>query len=81
MKLKVRKHNKDGTVRIETSGDIKEILINEEFLHPEDESISLCFRGRESSGIIELKIKDVEKVVDALKKRQHLIKGIKIFKE
>ncbi len=81
MKVKIKKHNKDGIVRIESSGEIKEVQINEEFLHPEDESISLCFRGRESSGIIELKIKEVERLVDALKKRSHLIKGIKVFKE
>ena len=81
MRIKVKKSNKDGIVRIESSGDVKEILINEEFMHPEDESISVCFRGKESSGIVELSIEDARRLVDALKKRSHLIKGIKIFKE
>ena len=30
MQLKIRKENKDGVVRMETSGELKEILINED---------------------------------------------------
>ncbi len=77
MIAKIKKNNSDGHVRLETSGDIQEVIINEEFLHPGDESISLCFRGKDSSGIIELKTSEFEKVYDTVKKRLHLIKGIK----
>ncbi len=79
MKAKIKKLNSDGVVRVETSGDIKEILINEEFLHPKDESISLCFKGKNSSGIIELTIKEVRELTEALKKKQHLIKDVKLI--
>ena len=48
MQLKIRKENKDGVVRMETSGELKEILINEDILHPNKESISLCFMGKRS---------------------------------
>lgn len=77
MKAKVKKVNKDGVVRVETGGEIKEVIINEEFLHPDDETISLCFRGEHSSGIIELKTEEFEKVYNTIKKRMHLIKGFK----
>jgi hypothetical protein len=80
MKAKIKKMNSDGVVRLETGGDIKEILINEEFLHPQDESISLCFKGKSSSGIIELTIKEVKELTDALKKKQHLIKDVKVIR-
>ncbi len=77
MQVRIRKENQDGIVRIETSGDIKEILINEDFLHPDNESISVCFRGKSSSGIIDFSPSEIEKLYDAVKNRIHLIKGFK----
>ena len=81
MKAKIKKVNSDGIVRLETSGKIKEILINEEFLYPEEESISICFRGENSSGIIEIKTKEFEEIYKQLEKKLHLIKGFKIIKD
>jgi hypothetical protein len=79
MKIKVKKVNKDGLVRLETSGEIKDVLINEDFLSPNDETIALCFRGENSSGIVELRTKEFEEVYKQIRKRIHLIKGIKIL--
>lgn len=80
MNCKIRKQNADGSVRLETSGSIKEVLINEDFLHPNNESISLCFVGKNSSGIIDLSTKEVEILLEAVRKRNHVMKGIKIIK-
>ncbi len=81
MKLKVKKENKDGIVRLESSGEIKEILINEAFMDGKNERISVCFKGINSSGIIDLSPAEIEKILSATKNRIHLIKGIKVFKE
>jgi len=81
MKLKLRKTNKDGLIRVESGGQIKEILINEDFLHPGSESISICFRGKDSSGIIDFTAKELEEVYKATKQRMHLIKGAKVFEK
>ncbi len=81
MNCKIRKQNSDGSVRLETSGSIKEVLINEDFLHPDSESISLCFSGKNSSGIIDLSTREMKIVFDAIKKRNHLMKGFKVIKE
>ena len=77
MKIKIRKQNSDGVMRVETSGAIKEVLINEDFMHPNAESISVCFRGKNSSGIIDFKPEELEKLLQYVKSRMHLIKGIK----
>jgi hypothetical protein len=77
MKIKIRKSNGDGIVRLETSGEIKEILINEDILNPKDESISLCFRGKNSSGIVDLTPSEAEMFINSVKNRLHLIKGMK----
>ena len=77
MKLKVRKINQDGIVRMESSGKVKEILINEDILHPDEESISVCFQGKSSSGIIDFTPAEIEKLYKSVKNRMHLIKGFK----
>ncbi|MFH1399868.1 MAG: hypothetical protein ABIG95_07230 [Candidatus Woesearchaeota archaeon] len=77
MQIKLRKENKDGIMRVETSGEIKEILINENLLYPDQESISVCFRGASSSGIIDFSPSEFEKLFDTVKSRIHLIKGFK----
>lgn len=79
MKLKVRKGNQDGSARIETAGAIKEIVINEDFLHPGAESISICFKGKNSSGIIDITPEEFEQIQESLKGRLHLIRGMKTF--
>jgi len=80
MLVKVKKHNQDGVVRLESSGEIKEILINEDFLNPEEASVHLCFRGKNSSGIIELKPEEVEDLIKTVSSRMKLLKGSKVLK-
>lgn len=77
MQVKIKKQTADGIVRLETRGEVKEIVINESFFDPKEESISLCFRGKTSSGIIDLSPKEAEKLCNSVKGRLHLIKGIK----
>ena len=77
MQLRLRIKNKDGIVRIENSTKIQEVMINEDFLHPENESIALGFRNRDSSGIIEFTVKEFEKLAESVKRKMHLIKGFK----
>jgi len=80
MKAKIKKLNSDGIVKLETSGDIKEVRINEDFLHPKDESIALCFRGKNSSGIIELNVKEFQELAQRVEKSLHLLGEVKIIK-
>lgn len=80
MNIKIKKKNKDGIVRLESSGNIKEVIINEDILKPDAENVSLCFKGKDSSGIIYLKPSEIEKLYYSVKEKMHLIKGFKTFK-
>jgi hypothetical protein len=80
MKVKIKKNNSDGLVKLESKGELKEVLLNEDFLHPEDASIALCFRGKDSSGIVELSENEIDVLFEELKKRRHLMKNIKVMK-
>lgn len=79
MNVKVKKRNKDGLVRLETNGDIKEVLVNEN-LKASDESVSVCFKGSTSSGIVELSTNELEKLYNSVKEYLHLVKGAKKLK-
>jgi len=80
MKIKVRKQNKDGIVRLETSGQVKEVLINEDIFNPKGESVSVCFKGIDSSGIVEFSTKEIEQLMKSVKNRMHLIKSFGKYK-
>ena len=77
MQVKVKKSNVDGVTRLEVMGRVREILINEDFMNPDKEMISVCFRGKSSSGIIDFTPKELEDIMQAVKGRMHLIKGMK----
>ena len=80
MKIKTKKQNSDGIVRLESSGEVKEVIINEDFLHPDEASIAVCFRGKNSSGIIEMTPKEIEKLYNSVFPKIHLMKDIKVMK-
>ncbi|PLW80003.1 hypothetical protein C0585_04920 [Candidatus Woesearchaeota archaeon] len=81
MKIKVLNQGSDGQIRLESKGTIKEVMINEDFFHPEDETIAIGFKGRNTSGLIEFTSKELEELLKEVKKRTHLIKDFKVLKE
>ncbi len=80
MKVKAKKQNEDGIVRLESGGEIKEIIINEDFLHPKDASIALCFRGKNSSGIVELTPEEIKFISKKIAPKMHLLGDVKVMK-
>jgi predicted AlkP superfamily phosphohydrolase/phosphomutase len=66
-----------GYSKIENNAEIKEIMINEDFLHPSNESIAIGFRNKDSSGLIELTVEEFEQLSQEVTKKIHLIKGFK----
>ncbi len=80
MNAKVKKKNKDGLVRLETSGEIKDIVIKEDFVKPEKTIVSLCFRGKDSSGIIELSQKEIEGIYKDVQPQLDALRNVKLMK-
>jgi hypothetical protein len=79
VKIKIKKANKDGIVRLESSGQVKEVLINEDFMNPKGESIAVCFKGESTSGIVEFSPAEFDMLQRSLKSRMHLIRGMKVL--
>lgn len=80
MKIKLKYKTDKGIIRLENSVDIKELLMNEDFLHPDEESVAIGFTNNDSSGLIEFTPKELHGILNDFNKKKHLIKGIKILK-
>lgn len=81
MQIKIKYPNEKGIIRIENEVEIKEVMINEDILHPENEIVKLGFVNDFSSGLIELNSKEIDRLMNTIKNKTHLIKDIKIFRE
>ncbi len=80
MIVKTKKKNPDGILKFETSGEVKEIFVNEDIFKPEEALVSVCFRGEISSGIIELSLKEIKGIYKSVMERADLLKDVKVIK-
>lgn len=80
MNIKTKKQNSDGIVRLETSGSIKEIFVKSDFLKSKENKISVCFKGKNSSGIIEFNEKEIKEIYKELQRKSRLMNNIKVMK-
>ncbi|MFA5855993.1 MAG: hypothetical protein WC867_01445 [Candidatus Pacearchaeota archaeon] len=81
MKIKVKKLHSGRIVRIETGGEIKEVMIHSDLFDTQRGKISICFKGQKNSGIVELTEKEANDLYKTLAKKIGLIKEIKIIKD
>ena len=77
MRIKLTSRNDDGTTHHNHKTRIQEVIINEDLLHPGEESISVIIEGESTNGIVDFTPEEFESVYDAVKGRLHLIKGFK----
>ena len=80
MRIRTKKRIPKKIVRLEISGELKEIIIKEDFMRPNDAFISLCFREKNSSGIIDLTLKEIEMINKEVESKLNLLKGVKVMK-
>ena len=80
MNIRIKKRNKDGMVRLGSSGSFKEILFNEDVLQTRKHTVSVCFAKAHSSGIIDFELSELEKLLRAVAKRDNIIKDVKILR-
>jgi len=81
MNIKAKRQDPYGNVsRFQAWGEIKEIIIKEDFLKPEEASVNVCFRSEMGSGIVELSASEIEKIYKDTKPKMNLLKGAKVMK-
>jgi hypothetical protein len=80
MKVKTKKLHSRGIFRLETGGEIKEVAINEDLLHPDKETVQIFFRGKISSGILELSAEEIDMIAKKIQPKTKLAKDVKILR-
>lgn len=80
MKIKVKKLHNGRLIKLESGGEIREVLIHSDMFDKEKGKISICFRGSKNSGIVELTEKEANDLYRTLGSKIDLIKEIKIIK-
>jgi len=79
MRVRLKLVNEGGEERIDHKTIVREIMINEDFINPKNESIAIGFRNKHSSGIIEFSITEVEQLFKEVNNKIHILKTFNIF--
>jgi len=72
--------NKDGIVRLESSGTLKEFIFKEDLLDKKKSPLLLCFKGKDSSGIIEFDSKDLDRLYREITRRTKMQSQMNVMK-
>ena len=80
MEVRTKKLHEGRTIKMLTGGHIEEVMIHSDLHNPNKDKVSICFRGKKSSGIIELTADEANDLYRTLAKKINLIKDIKIIK-
>ena len=80
MEIRVKRRHSKGVDRIHGIGDIKEISVNTDLFHTENNNIQVCFRGEHCSGIIHFSSKEAKDLSKQLARVSKIGKGIKVIK-
>jgi hypothetical protein len=80
MDVKTKKQIYGKIARLETSGEVKEIIFKQDFMKPNESVVQVCFRGKSSSGIVELNKTELEKIYKDTIPKMNLLKNSKIMR-
>jgi hypothetical protein len=73
MKLKIKKENSNGKIKIESKTEVKDVFVNPEITNAKKENIAIAFKSNSDSGFIELTKNEVNLIIKKLNEKRHLI--------
>ncbi len=77
MRVRIRKTGFFWDNRVDSSANIDDLVIRADLLDPTTENISIFFRGKDSSGIIDLSNAEAERFVSSLMNKIRLVKKVR----
>jgi len=81
MIIKTKYKTGRGPRRVKNQVHIEEIIINENMMNPKDEKFEIAFRNNSTSGLIEFRPDEMDRLVKTIKDKTNLIKGVKIIRD
>jgi hypothetical protein len=80
MRIRIKERGFLGTKRSDHKIDIDDVMIKEDILNPKKSQINILFRGRDSSGIINMNEEEAKRLISTLKPLTDLVKESKRIK-
>lgn len=81
MIIKTKYKTRNGPRKVKNHVCIEEIIINESLVNPKNEKFEIGFRNNSTSGLIEFRHDEIERLIRTVKDKTNLIKGFKIIKD
>lgn len=75
MRVRIRSKGIFSHRRTEDNVSIESVVINENLLDPHKESVSIFFKGKNSSGILNMKAEELKSLNDSISPNVGLVKG------
>jgi len=81
MIIKTKYKTRNGPRRVKNQVHIEEIILNENMISPKDEKFEIAFRNNSTSGLIEFRPDEMDRLIRTIKDKTNLIKGFKIIRD
>lgn len=81
MIIKTKYKTGRGPRRVKNQVHIEEIIINENMMNPKDEKFEIAFRNNSTSGLIEFRPDEMDRLAKTIKDKTNLIKGVKVIRD
>ena len=81
MIIKTKYKTGRGPRRVKNQVHIEEIIINENMMNPKEEKFEIAFRNNSTSGLIEFRPDEMDRLVKTIKDKTNLIKSVKIIRD
>lgn len=80
MRIQIRKKKAFGFAKTDANGKIDDIIVHEDFMHPDGRYVALYFKGENASGIVKLGHKEANELMMSLQSQLKLVKKSKILR-
>ncbi|MDD5191954.1 MAG: hypothetical protein PHH54_04980 [Candidatus Nanoarchaeia archaeon] len=80
MIIKTKYKTGNGPRKVKNQVHIEEIMINEDMVNPKNEKFEIAFRNNSTSGLIEFRPDEIERLIKTIGDKAKLIKSVKIIR-
>lgn len=81
MIIKTKYKTRNGLRKVKNQVHIEEIIINESMMNPKTEKIEIGFRNNQTSGLIEFRPDEMDRLIRTIGNKTNLIKSVKIIRD
>jgi hypothetical protein len=80
MIIKTKYKTRNGVRKVKNQVHIEEIIINENLMNPKTEKFEIGFRNNQTSGLIEFRPDEMDRLIKTIGNKTSLIKSVKIIR-